>query len=356
MKTKLFIFAMLASVASSATVTVTPLSTDYAAKKVTFKVAWTTAVNNRIWVWVDFCSVPGTSPGTFEKAEIGGATATVGSILTVSGNTRGFYVITNPSTVTATLGNATGQFNWCAYGSDYPPNILDCINGTCTLRGTPPFTLKDASSATQTVLGTTVVQSSLTITTPITMTDETGYPGYFCKYVGMDLHMNASYPCQQRTSDAKNWEAYIKDSRDNQIYRITQFSDGSWWFADDLATADKSVGTCNGKRYYNGNNKPSCPSGWQLPTANQLIDRYPIATNTDPYDAKILYGCYYGLSSRTCGYNGCNDCGVRTDMVVADAINSIYNTNITGPWGWNCTGGATANTGIAGRARCVRDL
>ncbi|MDR3134445.1 MAG: hypothetical protein LBU42_10590, partial [Prevotellaceae bacterium] len=81
--------------------TVTPLSVDYSTKKVTFKVSWTgTAANNRVWVFVDLCPVAGTSPGTFEKAIISGATATAGSIDPASLNGRGFYVTTNPSTVT----------------------------------------------------------------------------------------------------------------------------------------------------------------------------------------------------------------------------------------------------------------
>ncbi|MDR2359604.1 MAG: hypothetical protein LBD87_07405, partial [Prevotellaceae bacterium] len=61
MKKLSFLSAMLASVAASATVTVTPLSTDYAAKKVTFSVSWTNSptapYNNRVWVWVDLCPV-----------------------------------------------------------------------------------------------------------------------------------------------------------------------------------------------------------------------------------------------------------------------------------------------------------
>ncbi|MDR2358980.1 MAG: hypothetical protein LBD87_04155, partial [Prevotellaceae bacterium] len=110
----------------------------YAAKKVTFSVSWTNSptapYNNRVWVWVDLCPVTGTSPGTFAKAVISSPSAAAGSIATVSGNTRGFYITTNPSTVTATLSNATGKFNWCAYGSNYPPNAT-MNNGTYTLKG-----------------------------------------------------------------------------------------------------------------------------------------------------------------------------------------------------------------------------
>ncbi|MDR3133823.1 MAG: hypothetical protein LBU42_07350, partial [Prevotellaceae bacterium] len=97
----LLLFPLLGAGGLSAAVTVTPLSVDYSTKKVTFKVSWTgTAAANRVWVFVDLCPVAGTAPGTFEKAIISGATATAGSIDPASLNGRGFYVTTNPSTVT----------------------------------------------------------------------------------------------------------------------------------------------------------------------------------------------------------------------------------------------------------------
>jgi hypothetical protein len=129
MKTKLFFLpAMLVSVAASATVTVTPLSTDYSTNKVTFKVSWSgAAANNRVWVWVDFCSVAGTTPGAFAPATISPVSVAGGSYDGQDG--RGLYIYGNPSTVTATLGNASGKFNWCAYASDYPPNAKEISSG-----------------------------------------------------------------------------------------------------------------------------------------------------------------------------------------------------------------------------------
>ena len=174
MKKILFFFALFASIAANAAVTVTPLDVNYGTKTVTFKVAWTgSAANNRVWVWVDLCPVTGTSPGAFAKAVINGAVATAGSIATVSGNTRGFYVTTNPSTVTATLSNASGKFNWCAYGSDYPPNAIDNSSGYA-LRGSPPFII--TTSAGTTAVNTTTYSGG-TITA---LTDATGCPGVLC--------------------------------------------------------------------------------------------------------------------------------------------------------------------------------
>jgi hypothetical protein len=170
MKQFFFLFAMLANITASATVTITPLSVNYNTQQVTFKVEWTgTPVNNCVWVWVDLCPVVGSTAGTFQQAVISAASATIGSIATVSGNQRGFYVTTNPSTVIATLSNASGKFNWCAYGSDYPPNATSYNAGTYTLRGSPPFiitgngTIQDGNKYVGTVINS--------------LTDATGYPG-----------------------------------------------------------------------------------------------------------------------------------------------------------------------------------
>jgi hypothetical protein len=153
--------------------TVTPINVDYDKHEVKFRVAWNsaTAANNRVWVWVDFCSAPGASPATFVKADIDGATVTSGSI--AEKNTRGFYVNANGTTVTATLSNAIGKFNWCAYGSDYPPNAKNNGSGY-TLRGTPPFILT-TSSGTAEVNAYTYSGGTITA-----LTDATGCPGALC--------------------------------------------------------------------------------------------------------------------------------------------------------------------------------
>ncbi|MDR3134219.1 MAG: hypothetical protein LBU42_09435 [Prevotellaceae bacterium] len=175
MKIFLFFFALLGGCAAFAQAIVTPISADYDKSTVTFRVAWSgTAANNRVWVFVDLCPAPGTAPGTFAKAVISGATATAGSILTVAGNTRGFYVTTNPSTVTATLSNATGKFNWCAYGSNFPPNAIHNASGGYDLRGTPPFIITTADG-TATVNADTYSGEEITA-----LTDATGCPGAPC--------------------------------------------------------------------------------------------------------------------------------------------------------------------------------
>ncbi|MDR3132925.1 MAG: hypothetical protein LBU42_02750 [Prevotellaceae bacterium] len=135
MKTILFFFALLTGATAFAQATVTPISADYDKSQVTFRVAWTSAANNRVWVWVDFCSVLGTAPSAFAPATITSASVTSGTYTDFNG--RGFYVTANGATVTAQL-NTTGKFNWCAYGSDYPPNATITTSGY-QLKGTPPF-------------------------------------------------------------------------------------------------------------------------------------------------------------------------------------------------------------------------
>ncbi|MDR0582148.1 MAG: hypothetical protein LBG31_04195 [Prevotellaceae bacterium] len=170
MKKIFFLFALLASMTASAAVTVTPLSVDYSNKIVTFSVSWPgDAGVDRVWVWIDLSPITGTSPGTFEKAVISEATANVGSILTVSGNTRGFYVTTNPTTVTATLNNVPGQFNWCVYGSDAPPKAVVNAGSGYALRGTKPFTINGSQTVNADTFGAGTCITSIT--------DATGCPG-----------------------------------------------------------------------------------------------------------------------------------------------------------------------------------
>jgi uncharacterized protein (TIGR02145 family) len=284
MKKLFFLFAMLAGVAASATVTITPLTVNYNAKTVIFRVEYANAANNRVWIWIDLCPVSGVTTSTFQTAVISAVSATGGSVDVVSLNGRGFYVTANPSTVTATLSNApAGKFNWCAYGSDYPPNVT-ANNGTYTLRGTPPFILKDVNDATQTIQGKTIPASSLTIV-PMTMTDATGCTGYFCPYVGSDLYFNPTYKCQQRASGAKNWEAWIKDTRDDKLYRIVHMPDNKWWLAQNVKYGvGSTISGCTeeecglaytweqayasyagGSSGSSGNVQGVCPSDWLLP-------------------------------------------------------------------------------------------
>jgi hypothetical protein len=261
------------------------------------------------------------------------------------------------ATVTVKLNITADKFNWCAYASDYPPNVT-VANGTYTFKGTPPFILTAANGTTsQTVTGTTLAASALTIT-PTTIRDKTACPGIFCPYQGSDLYIDATHLCQQRTSGAKNWEAYIQDNRDNQIYRIIQFSDDSWWFADDLATTEKRVAVCSGVSMYYPTNKPNCPSGWVIPTQNQIKNRWPNGEITDTYGN--TFNDLTSLYQTTCqDPSAFPKYGVF--ILVPECDNGIQWNKQYNKWefwgaeaGYGCSGFSSALR--AARVRCFRQL
>jgi hypothetical protein len=213
MKKLFFLFSVLASVAMSAqTLSIKIAQIDYATKIATCDLSWTgrnaTHLSD-VWVFVDYIEISGsTTTGSWKPAAITGATVTkntVGSAVVsiVSGNTRGVWVKSNTSganftgQVSLQLNNIPEKFNACAYASDYPPNAT-INNGTYTLHGTPPFTLKASNgTTTQTVAGTTITVSALTIT-PVTMTDKTECPGVFC--AGRDEMLSGRVCCAGLTA------------------------------------------------------------------------------------------------------------------------------------------------------------
>jgi len=190
-------------------VSVKQVSADYNATvpTVTFDVHWdnncgTTEHNLQVWVWIDYRALPGTN---WERATVAGTITSTpnASPSTVSGNTRGFWLtgeknMTSRVTVPVNVGGSR-NFNWCAFASDYPPNVGTVNAGTYTLRGTPPFTLFAADgTTTQVVNGKTLPASSLTIT-PTTLTDATGCPGHFCIIEYSDCAV--LYACRELPND-----------------------------------------------------------------------------------------------------------------------------------------------------------
>ena len=136
--------------------------------------------------------------------------------------------------------------------------------------------------------------------------------------------------------------AYIKDS-DGQIYRITQFSNNRWWFADDYNINEKVNATCGGKRYYAYNNYPACPAGWSVPTIAEINARWVNLPNNDAYGGAISVG--YFVQQKTCYV----DRGGRFDTIAKDCTPGAYGMGVDG---WR----ACNDLHHAGRMRCLRQL
>ena len=349
MKTKFFFFAMLASVAASAQVThVEPTGANYTDKTVSFRVWWNAGSRDathlsKVWVWVDYITINSnntTSGNSWTRATVSSASPTT-SVSYDGSNRQGFWLQGNSgsysATLTVQLTNVPAKFNWCAYVSDYPPNVT-ANNGTYTFKGTPPFTLTASNGATQTVTGTTLAASALTVTST-TIRDKTECPGVFCIYSGSDLYIDATHLCQQRTSGDKNWEAWIKDTRDNELYRIVYMPDNKWWLAQNVKyagtgssvttsgctkekcgrwyTSAQASGSWGGTSGYGANKQGVCPSGWNLPIDNDWSTFIKSISTTNSIVSERLRNpnsnCtpktdYYGWANGNCVYANNGGC------------------------------------------------
>ncbi len=277
---------------SSAAVQIQTLSADYANKRVTFALSWAAGTRNathlsKVWVFVDYQEVtnPNTT-GAWQRATVDLSALPAGGSAD-GANAKGFWyqgqaTAAQSATITVALTNVPAKFNWCATATDYPPNVT-ATGGTYTLHGTAPFTLVAADGvSTQVVNGNSIAASALTVA-PVTIRDATGCPGVFCPYTGTDLFVDGTHICQQRATGAQNWEAWIKDVRDDKLYRIVQMPNEEWWFAQSLAREFGSYYTYSGTLYYL-NGSAGCPSGWAIPTTTEwttLLETYGGANYND---------------------------------------------------------------------------
>jgi uncharacterized protein (TIGR02145 family) len=158
--------------------------------------------------------------------------------------------------------------------------------------------------------------------TPVTLTDQTGYPGIFCPYQENDLLIDATHFCQQRTSGAQNWEAYIKDSRDSKIYRIVQMPDNKWYMAQNLhyrgvtsycynnnaANCNETNGALYPETMYNAQ---LCPQNWSIPTEsewNAFLTQNNITTWQQVQPVAVGGSDDFGLSMPRAGYHSSGVC------------------------------------------------
>jgi uncharacterized protein (TIGR02145 family) len=204
-----------------------------------------------------------------------------------------------------------------------------------------------------------------------------------CLYKGSDLYYDETHLCQQRTSGAGNWEAYIKDVRDNQIYRIVQMPTNTWWMANDLLWDGKPYPeavnyTVRGTpracgehydcgRFYTASLAGSgiyagvaadrwtgdmCPPGWLGPSNNELQPYVGGAERAQYVDARVGKGDDpYGLSLGMCGDSGWT-CGT----------NQVTYRGSTCAWYWlwqqntgACSPSVPTAESTGHQIRCVRD-
>jgi hypothetical protein len=309
MKKIIFLLAMLAGVAASATVTVTPLGVNYNDRTVTFSVEYAAAYNNRAWVWIDLCPVPGVTPGTFQPAEISAVSATGGSVLYASTNTRGFFVTASPATVTATLDNASGKFNWCAYGSDAPPKAETLPDGGYKLYGTPPFTINGNLTEDTKAFG-----AGTCITT---ITDLTGNPD------GIALLPSLSSPNSPSRCSAGVVTLSVTRSGGTTTAMTYTWNIGGTTYTN--TTNSYTTGSISSSRTYSVKvkNANNCESN----TVNGTITVNNPGTNGNPYDATC--GCTSGTTNcnGTCRTTccSCSACAALTSSAYPYAYQAQSN-------------------------------
>jgi archaellum component FlaF (FlaF/FlaG flagellin family) len=265
MRTKIFFFTMLISIAASAQrttpVTIANTKVDYSTKIVTFDLSWKGSdANHRdeVWVFVDIQPVTGANTlGNWSPATLvpSSTTVTAGngnqySSLTrtvVSGNTRGVWikgtssVTTNTfnATIKITLASATpAKFNACAYATDYPPNASSYNNGTYTFNGTKPFIIN----------GTSVNNNQYSVAKITSLTDATGCPGG----IGRDVIHNDGACLPHLTSIGSYCRDIVAD-------------DASTYTGCGVEIKRTNQGTLTS---YGGANY-LCPSGWRYPDATE---------------------------------------------------------------------------------------
>ncbi len=307
------------------------VSVNYATKQVTFNISWAagsrgtsgaSTYNSKVWVLVDYQEVRNNAPyGSWQRANID-LTKLPANCTADGTNTKGFWYQGQTSAaqnanITITLTDVPTQFKWCAFASDCPPNVVANNGGVYTFRGTPPFTLTAVNGTTKQIVNEKTATATALSIIPKTITDATGCSNSFCPYTGNDLLLDASHTCLQRTSDAKNWEAWIKDARDNKIYRIVLMPDNKWWMAQNLDYRKGNYLCAYDKESYCGKYgtmiyiydaipTSHCPSGWRLPEQAEL---YAIAYNAAAVYKLRATTSWIGDSNST-SYKGTDDYGL----------------------------------------------
>ena len=336
-----FFFAMFASIAASAQVTnIEPVSVNYTNKPVSFRVWWSADSRDathlsKVWVWVDFIAVNSnntTSGNMWARALVSGTpTATSGTISLETGNDKGFWLQGNSGSynaiITVKLNVTASKFNWCAYASDYPPNVTGITS--FTFKGTPPFIIKYSDGSTYSVSsGTSYIPEAGKIFTAV-ISDRTEYPGGCIAPGGISTFADF-IPCPG-VANTSTWT--LTDTRDSKQYRVVQMPDSKIWMGANLnyRGSGGTIGACfinvatncndvRGALYtYTEATNSLCPSKWRLPSATErqnmitlvganpatkLKAKSPDWNGSDNYLFAMVPTGAYCPGAGWCGYTG----------------------------------------------------
>jgi uncharacterized protein (TIGR02145 family) len=281
---------MFTSVAISAQVTkVEPVGVDYTNKTVSFRVRWNAGSRDathlsKVWVWVDFLEITGNAPSdSWTRALISGTpVATSGTTSQETGNDKGFWLTGNASTnysatVSVQLSITADKFNWCAYASDYPPNVTGVAS--FTFKGTPPFIVKYSDGSTYSITSKTGYTPAAGKIFTAVISDGTKYPGGCIAPGGISTFADF-VPCPG-VANTSTWT--LTDTRDSRKYRVVQMPDGKIWMGANLnyRGSGGTIGACfnnvaincndiRGALYtYTEATNSLCPSKWRLPSATE---------------------------------------------------------------------------------------
>jgi len=238
-------------------VSVKQVATDYQKKQVTINVSWSSTCTgetgyhrNNVWVFVDYRDEDSNS---WTRATVSSASVSINGVLvpieTVvnTAHSKGVWISSGTNTtktVTLDLSDTPTdtKYDWCAFATDYPPNISYTEYATSvTLKGTAPFRITYDNDKTDTVYTTT-------FTAPRTIssfTDATGRPG---------VAINCPRPIPTQTGTMQNFVPpaapvgdiwLLTDTRDNKPYNVVKMPDNRYWMAQNL---DFRVGLAKGPR------------------------------------------------------------------------------------------------------------
>jgi uncharacterized protein (TIGR02145 family) len=346
MKKLFFLFVLFAGVTASAQVSVSNMQADYAAKKITFTVSWTTTpVNDKIWLLADYRKIENNAEiGTWSRAPIAAASKVsgTGSASTVAGNTQGFWLNTSggsgSATVAATLTLPVdvAQFNWCAYAFNAPPKATFTSASGYALHGTKPFIVNGGTLAAD-----AAVYSG---DPPITaFTDATGCPGIWdppssnqqgsCTFTQPPLAGTfAAFPSSYSASTFVT----LIDERDSKNYTVVKIGT-KWIMAQNLNYQKGLIWEANA-------NSPSTVTGQNTALIGHFWcpGGYSSTTATSTRASCNVWGALYSWET-----------AMSFDGLGSWVENATYNTGAASATGSKFNHGRTASgSGTGGRGIC----